>query len=145
MEHILEEKMVRREVVIFRIDKLKEYLRYLEDVKKYSREEYIKNPLIYGSTERFLHLTIECVMDIANHLISDLRFRKPESNRDVFDILYENDIIDRKLKENLCNMASFRNILVHDYLKLDREIVYDIILNNLGDIITFVNIIKDYI
>ncbi len=137
--------MVRREVVIFRIDKLKEYLRYLEDVKKYSREEYIKNPLIYGSTERFLHLTIECVMDIANHLISDLRFRKPESNRDVFDILYENDIIDRKLKENLCNMASFRNILVHDYLKLDREIVYDIILNNLGDIITFVNIIKDYI
>lgn len=137
--------MVRREVVIFRIDKLKEYLRYLEDVKKYSREEYIKNPLIYGSTERFLHLTIECVMDIANHLISDLRFRKPESNRDVFDILYENDIIDRKLKENLCNMASFRNILVHDYLKLDREIVYDIILNNLDDIITFANIIKDYI
>lgn len=137
--------MVRREVVIFRIDKLKEYLRYLEDVKKYSREEYIKNPLIYGSTERFLHLTIECVMDIANHLISDLRFRKPESNRDVFDILYENDIIDRKLKENLCNMASFRNILVHDYLKLDREIVYDIVLNNLNDIITFANIIKDYI
>lgn len=137
--------MVRREVVIFRIDKLKEYLRYLEDVKKYSREEYIKNPLIYGSTERFLHLTIECVMDIANHLISDLRFRKPESNRDVFDILYENDIIDRKLKENLCNMASFRNILVHDYLKLDREIVYDIVLNNLDDIITFANIIKDYI
>lgn len=137
--------MVRREVVIFRIDKLKEYLRYLEDVKKYSREEYIKNPLIYGSTERFLHLTIECVMDIANRLISDLRFRKPESNRDVFDILYENDIIDRKLKENLCNMASFRNILVHDYLKLDREIVYDIVLNNLDDIITFANIIKDYI
>jgi len=145
MEHILEEKMVRREVVIFRIDKLKEYLRYLEDVKEYSREEYIKNPLIYGSTERFLHLTIECVMDIANHLISDLRFRKPESNRDVFDILYENDIIDKKLKENLCNMASFRNILVHDYLKLDREIVYDIVLNNLDDIITFANIIKDYI
>lgn len=137
--------MVRREVVIFRIDKLKEYLRYLEDVKEYSREEYIKNPLIYGSTERFLHLTIECVMDIANHLISDLRFRKPESNRDVFDILYENDIIDKKLKENLCNMASFRNILVHDYLKLDREIVYDIVLNNLDDIITFANIIKDYI
>ncbi|WP_291567399.1 type VII toxin-antitoxin system HepT family RNase toxin [Clostridium sp. UBA2485] len=105
----------------------------------------MKNPLIYGSTERFLHLTIECVMDIANHLISDLRFRKPESNRDVFDILYENDIIDRKLKENLCNMASFRNILVHDYLKLDREIVYGIILNNLDDIITFANIIKDYI
>lgn len=137
--------MVRREVVIFRIDKLKEYLRYLEDVKKYNREEYIKNPLIYGSSERFLHLAIECVMDIANHLISDLRFRKPESNRDVFDILYENDIIDRKLKENLCNMASFRNILVHDYLKLDREIVYDIILNNLDDIVRFANIIKDYI
>ncbi|WP_279381239.1 HepT-like ribonuclease domain-containing protein [Clostridium pascui] len=40
-------------------------------------------------------------------------------------------IINETLKNNLCNMAGFRNILVHDYMKLDRGLVYDIINNNL--------------
>ncbi|MEG1255409.1 DUF86 domain-containing protein [Clostridium sp.] len=137
--------MVKRELVISRVDKLKEYIGFLKDVKKYTEEEYINSPLIYGSSERFLHLSIECVMDIGNHLISDLRLRRPESNRDIFIILNENGIIDENLKGNLSNMAGFRNILVHDYMKLDRGIVYDIINNNLKDIEEFIIVAADYI
>lgn len=137
--------MVKRDVVITRIDKLKEYLTYLNSAKKYTREQYIDNPLIYGSSERFLHLSIECVIDIGNHIISDMRYRKPESNKDIFQVLYENKLIDEVLKNNLSNMAGFRNILVHDYLKLNRGMVYEIILNNLGYIEKFVSIITEYI
>jgi uncharacterized protein YutE (UPF0331/DUF86 family) len=42
-------------------------------------------------------------------------------------------------------MTGFRNILVHDYMKLDREIVYNIINNNLIDIESFIKIIVDFI
>lgn len=42
-------------------------------------------------------------------------------------------------------MAGFRNILVHDYLKIDREIVYEVILNNLKDIEKFIKVIVEYI
>ena len=43
-------------------------------------------------------------------------------------------------------MASFRNILVHDYLRLDRGIVYEIIIiNNLKDIEHFIDITVEYI
>lgn len=137
--------MVKRELVLSRIEKLREYIKVLKTIKNYSEEEYISNPLIYGSMERFLHLSIECVLDISNHLISDLRFRRPESNREIFIVLCENNIIDEKLKENLCNMAGFRNILVHDYMKLDRIIVYKIINNNLKDIEKFMKIISSYL
>ncbi|MEA4825342.1 MAG: DUF86 domain-containing protein [Clostridium sp.] len=137
--------MVKREIVISRVDKLKEYLGYLKSIKQYSKEEYINNPMIYGSSERFLHLAIECVIDIGNHVISDMRYRKPENNRDIFEVLYENKLINEKLKINLCNMAGFRNILVHDYLKIDREIVYEVILNNLKDIEKFIKVIVEYI
>ncbi len=95
--------------------------------------------------ERFLHLSIECVLDISNHLISDLRLRRPDSNREIFIVLYENKIIDELLKESLCNMAGLRNILVHDYMKLDRIIVYKIINNNLKDIETFIKIVSTYL
>ena len=31
-------------------------------------------------------------------------------------------------------MVGFRNILVHDYLEVDRKIVYDVLQNRLGDL-----------
>jgi len=137
--------MVKREIVLSRLDKLKEYLTYLNNAKIHSLEEYLNSPLIYGSSERFLHLAIECILDIGNHVISDMRYRKPNSNKDIFEVLYENRLIDIELKDSLCNMAGFRNILVHDYLKLDKEIVYNVINNNLKDLEVFINIIIEYV
>lgn len=137
--------MVKREVVISRIDKLKEYIDILKDVKKIDKEKYNNDPFIYGAAERFLHLSIECVLDIGNHVISDMNYRKPENNKDIFVILYENKIINEKMKDNLCKMAGFRNILVYDYMKLDRVLVYDIISNNLSDIEEFVKTIIEYV
>ncbi|APM39264.1 type VII toxin-antitoxin system HepT family RNase toxin [Clostridium kluyveri] len=137
--------MVKREIVISRINQLNEYVNILKTIKKYDKETYIKDPLIYGAAERFLHLSIECILDIGNHVISDMGYRKPENNRDIFLVLYENNILDEKIKINLCNMASFRNILVHDYIKLDRELVYGIINNDLKDIEEFVKIIIEYV
>lgn len=137
--------MVKREVVLSRLDKLKEYLTYLNNAKTHSLQEYLNSPLIYGSSERFLHLAIECILDIGNHVISDMRYRKPDSNKDIFEVLYENKLIDIELKNSLCSMAGFRNILVHDYLKLDKGIVHNIINNNLQDLEKFVNIVIEYV
>lgn len=137
--------MVKREVVLSRIYKVQEYLTYLQQVKNYTKEQYVNDPMIYGSTERFLHLSIECVIDIGNHVIADMRYRKPESNKDIFLVLLENNIIDEKLKDSLSNMAGFRNILVHDYMRLDRAIVYNILLNNLEDIEQFIEVVVEYI
>lgn len=127
-----------------RLNKLTEYISFLDGIKKYTEIEYIKDPFIYGSSERFLHLAIECAIDIGNHIISDMRYRKPETNRDIFEILYENEVISLELKENLSNMASFRNILVHDYIKLDRSLVYNIIVENLDDLRSFMKEIIAY-
>lgn len=137
--------MLKRELVLSKLEKLNEYIKVLKTIGNYSEKEYLENPMIYGSMERFLHLSIECVLDISNHLISDLRLRRPDSNREIFIVLYENKIIDELLKESLCNMAGFRNILVHDYMKLDRIIVYKIINNNLKDIETFIKIVSTYL
>lgn len=137
--------MVKRDVVISRVNKLNEYVDILKSVKKYDKEIYINDPLIYGSSERFLHLSIECILDIGNHVIADMRYRKPENNKDIFLVLHENKIIDEKLRNNLCNMAGFRNILVHDYMRLDRGLVYEIINNNLKDIEEFIRVIIEYI
>ncbi|WP_277623709.1 DUF86 domain-containing protein [Candidatus Contubernalis alkaliaceticus] len=82
--------MAIKDILMTRLDKLMEYINFLEGIEKYTEEEYVRNPFIYGASERFLHLAIECAIDIGNHIVSDKRYRKPESNGDVFEVLYEN-------------------------------------------------------
>lgn len=70
---------------------------------------------------------IECLLDIGNHIIADHGFERPENYPDVFRILHQNKIIDDCLFNSLEGMASFRNVLIHDYINLDRSKVYRII------------------
>ena len=67
------------------------------------------------------------MLDIGNHIIAERGFEKPGSYADIFRILRENQILPKELYENLEGMAAFRNILVHDYMRLDRERVFEMI------------------
>ena len=46
-------------------------------------------------------------------------------------VLSEEKVIPEKLFQELEGMASFRNVLVHDYLKLDLDKVYQVIKERL--------------
>lgn len=137
--------MVDREIILNRLKHLEENLEYLKSLQEYSKEEFSTNPDIYLCYERALHLAIEAVIDLGNHLIADQRLKTPESNRDIFVILGNNGIINEELARKLARMAGFRNILVHDYLDLDRNQEYEIIINNLQDIREFMKVVVDYI
>lgn len=125
--------MVRKEVVASRLEKVREYLQTLAAVQKYDLERFKKDPFIHGTAERYLHLTIECLLDIGNHIISDRGYRKPETYGEIFEILAEEGVIPDKLATAVAGMAAFRNVLVHDYLKLDREKVYQVMHKHVRD------------
>lgn len=118
--------MVNKAVLATRLERLREYLDILESVLQYDQKRFVKDPFIHGTAERNLHLAIECLLDIGNHVISDRGYPKPENYADIFRILGERDVIPPSLLQELDGMAAFRNVLVHDYLRLDREKVYHI-------------------
>ena len=88
--------------------------------------------------ERTLHITIEGCIDAAQHIISDEKMREPTSYRDTFMVLTENKILKPDDLSRFENIASFRNLLVHYYEKVDDAIVYGIFKNNLSDFDLFV-------
>jgi len=126
--------MVRREVIRKRLQRLEEYLAILENLARYSEEEFLANPERYGSAERFLQLAIEATVDIGAHLVADLGLGQIEVARDVPHLLAEASIISPALRETWIRMIGFRNILVHDYLDIDRHIVYDVLQHHLADL-----------
>lgn len=126
--------MVRSVVLLKRLKKLDEYLEILESFQKFPKEDFLKKPEYYGSTERFLHLSIEALLDIGNHIIADQNLGEVNWYRDIPEILAKQSIISDKLKNIWIDMIGFRNMLVHEYLDIDRNIVYDILHSHLNDI-----------
>lgn len=118
--------MVDKTLLSRKISKLREYIRDLELSKKITWENYKRNKRDKAFIERYLHLAIEEIFDIANHLISYHGWREPENYRDIFNVLTENKIIKSKDLKCFQNMASFRNMLVH-HEKIEDEMVFGIL------------------
>jgi len=134
--------MVKKEVLQKRLKKAKKYLGYLEDIaEQYNKEKFKNDPMIFGSTERFLHLLIEALIDMGNHIISDQNLGEVEFYKDIPRLLYRNNYINEEQKEIFEQITGFRNILVHEYLEIDLDIVYEVLDNKLGDL---KSILKEY-
>lgn len=125
--------MVKRQVIGPRLSKLEDYFKILQGLRKYSRDQFLRSDLIRGSAERYLHLAIECCLDIGSHVIAERGLRRPEDYKDVFLILGEAKIIPSRFARELVPMVGFRNRLVHDYLRLDAGEIYHILQTRLKD------------
>jgi uncharacterized protein YutE (UPF0331/DUF86 family) len=129
-----ESLMVKPEVIRKRFNKLDEYLNILKKLQRYTRSEFLSDPEHYGSTERFLHLSIELLTDVGNHIIAEEELGMVNWYSDIPDILNSKNIINIELKEIWIKMIGFRNTLIHEYIDIDLEIVYDVLQNGLDDL-----------
>jgi uncharacterized protein YutE (UPF0331/DUF86 family) len=124
---------------------LAEYVGDLREMESVTLEEYQANKLIRKAVERTLHTAIEACLDIGHHIIAQEGLRSPEDNKDVFVVLGEEQIIPHDLASRLVDMARFRNLLVHEYTRLDNTVVYGILKKRLGDLDEFARMIAIYL
>lgn len=112
---------------------LRDYLRHLEQADDITWAKYTSDIRSKAFVERYLHLCIEEILDICNHIIAENDWREPQSFRDIFTILAEQGVISEHDLSTFQNMASFRNLLVHRYEKIDDEVVFGIFQKRLND------------
>lgn len=126
--------MTQREVLRKRIQHLNDCLAILERARRYTFAEFAFDPERYGSAERFLQLAIEALADMGNHIIANRELGTVDSYSDIPHLLWEAQLITGEQREVWIRMTGFRNILVHGYLEVDREIVYNVLQKNLSDL-----------
>jgi uncharacterized protein YutE (UPF0331/DUF86 family) len=117
------------------------YLNILKRYKRYGKEDIEGDLDIKGALERYLYLVIQSTIDLAEAFIAYKGFRKPSTMTEVFHILNEEDILPRRLTNELVKMVGLRNIIAHDYERLDYDIVLDVLHNRLKDIESFIKAI----
>lgn len=94
--------------------------------------------------ERSMQLALEAVLDIGRNIIAIERLPKPSNSTAIFDILAEGSILSESLAEKIKGMAGARNILVHGYLTIDYNSLFQN-LRKLSDFEEFAIEIKDYL
>jgi uncharacterized protein YutE (UPF0331/DUF86 family) len=133
--------LVEPAVIENKIRKLQGFLEKLSQLAKSDKKNFLSDFRNAGSAKYLLQVSIECCLDIANHIIASEKFRSPNDYADSFRVLHERGIISDDLIGNLVEMAKFRNRLVHIYWEIDDELIYEIIKNNLDDFNRFIQII----
>lgn len=118
------------------------YLKILEKYKQYSQKDIVDNIDRKGALERYLYLAMQTTIDLSEAVISYRNLRKPSTMSESFHILREEGIISQELTDQLVKMTGFRNVIAHDYEKLNYDIVYDVLQNRLININGFLEIIK---
>lgn len=123
---------------------------YVEELRGYRSQAsslpvYEDTPILRRAVERSLQVAVEICLDLGRHLIALEGFRYPEDNQDVFRVLAEEKVVSSTLLPALLDMARFRNLMVHDYAKIDDARVYGILKTRLEDFAAYAAAIVAYL
>jgi uncharacterized protein YutE (UPF0331/DUF86 family) len=125
-----------------KISSIKKYLAICRTYHTFSQAEIENDVNTRGMVERYLYLVVQSTIDLAESYISFKHYRKPSTMAESFHILKEENIIDTDLCSRLINMTGFRNVVAHDYEKINYTIVFKVLHDGLIDIEEFLTHIK---
>jgi uncharacterized protein YutE (UPF0331/DUF86 family) len=107
-----------------RLSELNERLARLEPLRNKSRAEFSQDAYLRDIVERNLEVAIQTCIDLCHRLISVHNARKPADYYDAFLVMGEMGVIPADFAQSLAPIGGFRNILVHEYLELNWDLVY---------------------
>lgn len=115
-----------RERILIKIDQLDGYLRELSTIAPRTRTQYtgIEKK---RACERLLQLSVEVVIDICSILVAGLRLGLPAEEDDLIRRLTEKGVLSSELGSKVREMKAFRNVLVHEYARIDDELVFEVL------------------
>lgn len=80
-----------------------------------------------------LQRACETAIDLAMYVVNQRRLGVPQESRDAFTLLQTVGILLPDLATRMQKMVGFRNIAVHEYTRLNLEVVQAIITKQLDD------------
>jgi uncharacterized protein YutE (UPF0331/DUF86 family) len=137
--------VVNQDIVLRLLANIEGFVSDLRQAEDIDHEMFMRDIRVQRFVERTLQIAIEASMDVTHHIISDEKWREPDSFADAFAVLAENHLLTPEQADRYALIARFRNRIVHYYEKVDPEQVFTIFKKRLGDFDDFVTTIKKWI
>lgn len=81
----------------------------------------------------------ETAIDLANHLVRIHRLGAPAWSAQAFELLSKADKLPRELADKMVRMVGFRNLAIHEYDRIDMDLVESLFSGPLDDLLRFVD------
>lgn len=130
-----------KDAIINKITSLQRCVQRARSIYKNKQEKFLSDFDAQDAAILNIMRACELSIDLANYLIKQNKIGIPTSSAESFDLLAQNKMISFELAEKLKKMVGFRNISVHEYQKINYQIVISVIENELDDLITFTEVI----
>ncbi|TRZ80239.1 DUF86 domain-containing protein [bacterium] len=128
--------MVNKKFIKRKIELIQKELIDLKKLSQYSFQEIVSDFLKQNALERILEKIIIRAIDINQHLVVEL-FRKeiesPKDYKETFLRLIELKVYSEDFGKSISKSVGTRNILVHEYDKIDYSQIYSSIKDCLKD------------
>ena len=118
------------------MDELSTRLARLTPLAEKSRLDFDGDPYLRDIVERNLEVAAQCCIDISHRIIAVEDVQKPRDYYEAFLRLGELGVVSPAFARQLAPLAGFRNVLIHEYVSIDWDQVYDH-LRQLDDLYRF--------
>ncbi|MEK7664734.1 MAG: DUF86 domain-containing protein [Patescibacteria group bacterium] len=130
------------------LEKLSQIAEKIKEVKKFfrfSEEEILADSEKLHVAERLFQLIVDDILDINQHFIKELNFDISEDLQGTFYILGENSVLPKDFAFKIAPVTGVRNILVHQYEKLDEKLFIHTLIKNYSDFEKYIKFILEYL
>lgn len=128
-----------------RLERLREYVRLLMDLRPIEHAKFKADPKLYGLAQWYLQQAVELTFGTGAYLVMALALPKPEAYHDILDSIAGRGIIEKALAYKLEQLANLRNLLAYDREQTDIDEVYGHIQTRLGELASFADQVERFL
>lgn len=128
--------MPDRDVVLAKVAAIQRCLKRIKETTRLdpnSLDDIDKQDIFILNLQR----AVQAAIDLATHIVASEGLGLSDTIKDNFKLLKNAGIINEELTRRMESMVGFRNIAIHNYQTIDRDILKSILVKNLKDLEDF--------
>ena len=126
--------MVDKDLILAKAGSVKSHLNRVLEKRNVDLDNFIKDIDRQEGILFNIQTAVQNCIDIAAHIISEESFGVPGSTTEMLYILEKNGYLDNDLTQKMVKAVGFRNLIVHEYGKIELEQVYEIAQDDINDL-----------
>ena len=129
--------MVDKDLVLIKAGNVKKHLKRVEKKAKTDLKTFLEDLDRQEIIAFNLEVAVQNCIDIAAHIIGAEGLGVPGSTAEMFYLLEENDYLSSEITEKMIKAVGLRNLIAHEYGKIDLKQIYKISQNDYKDLNTY--------
>ncbi|MGC8979246.1 type VII toxin-antitoxin system HepT family RNase toxin [Caldisericum sp.] len=105
-------------------------------------EKDVSDYFVYSTLAMECLQSVNALIEIGEWIVTEKNFGFPSTYREIFELLYNNKIIDKESFEKIKRLIFLRNLIFHEYHRISKDELIEMV-DLLKSIEKFINYIKE--